>query len=355
MRPWIAAVFCLAGCGARSELALPEVNSGPLKVTSLALGDNHSCALLSDGTAACWGDDDAGELGGVGTALGHTTPIPLQGATGIVQIACGNGMTCVVLGDGTLECWGGEAMPVVIGTGFTMASIGIACSVVPCSNGNQACGVLVDGSVTCDEGPGGLVPVSGLQDAVSIGIGSTLACALRTGGNVSCWGTGPLGDGTSNGSTMPVDVVDLGGHVKQLAVGDVHACALLEDGSVACWGSFTGALGVAPPHNSGLTPAVVGLPPAKRISSYSYQACAVLADGTVSHWGTNYDPDDVGSLTPKAVPGLSSVVDVASGQYHNCALLANGRVECWGLNYDGELGDGTKTTSETPVRVIGLP
>ncbi len=235
-----------------------------------------------------------------------------------------------------------------------MASMGIACPAGPCSNGLQVCGVLVDGSVTCWAGTA-MVPVGGLHDAVAIGIGSTLACALRTGGNVSCWGMGPLGDGTSNGSITPVDVVGLSGPVQQLTVGDEHACALLEGGAVACWGkSGDGALGVAPPHDSGLTPVVVDLPPAKRISSYSFQSCAVLMDGTVRHWGVDFNPG-TGSFTPEVVPGLSSVVDVASGEFHNCALLANGHVECWGENYNGELGDGTKTTSETPVRVIGLP
>src|SRR6202042_778399 len=106
------------------------------------------------------------------------------------------------------------------------------------------------------------------------------------------WGSGPLGDGTSNGSQTPVDVVGLSAPVQQIAVASVHACALLEDGTVACWGSWEGALGVSPvTASSGLTAApVVGLPPAKRISAYSYQTCAVLADGTVQHWGTDYNP-----------------------------------------------------------------
>ena len=154
MRPWIAALLCVAGCGARSELALPEANSGPLEVTSLALGDRHSCALLSDGTAACWGDDDLGELGDTPTAVGHTTAITLQGVTGIAQLASGNEVTCAVLGDGTFECWGNfeGTLPFVIGTGFSMASIGTTCPAAPCSDTGEFCGVLFDGSVTCWDG-----------------------------------------------------------------------------------------------------------------------------------------------------------------------------------------------------------
>jgi hypothetical protein len=48
------------------------------------------------------------------------------------------------------------------------------------------------------------------------------------------------------------------------------------------------------------------------------------------------------------------VVQIASGTGHHCARRADGRVMCWGRNANGQLGDGTRTDSSTPVLVVGL-
>jgi alpha-tubulin suppressor-like RCC1 family protein len=51
--------------------------SGLARVTAIAVGADHACARLSDGTVECWGPNELGQLGD-GTTVDATTPRPVS-------------------------------------------------------------------------------------------------------------------------------------------------------------------------------------------------------------------------------------------------------------------------------------
>ncbi len=62
------------------------------------------------------------------------------------------------------------------------------------------------------------------------------------------------------------------------------------------------------------------------------------------------------SATSAPTSVVASVVSSAdSGDDHSCAVLSDSAVKCWGANSRGQLGDGTHTSSATPVQVVTSP
>ena len=89
-------------------LQLTPVTAGPFPaaIQSVDLGMYHSCAVLTDATAACWGGQSTeGKLGNGGTTS-TATPTLVSGLTGVRQISASYYHTCAVLLDTTVKCWG---------------------------------------------------------------------------------------------------------------------------------------------------------------------------------------------------------------------------------------------------------
>ncbi len=95
-------------------------------------------------------------------------------------------------------------------------------------------------------------------------------------------------------------------------------------------------------------------------SPVSWASYATDANGNLYVWGAdNYLHSVVSAPTAQdlvpvkvAFPsGVSSWVAVAAGYLHSLAIGNNGVIYAWGLNNDGQLGNGTTTNSATLVQV----
>src|ERR1022692_1182784 len=87
-------------------------------------------------------------------------------------------------------------------------------------------------------------------------------------------------------------------------------------------------------------------------------AAAGTSSGSLRAWGLNNvgqlgDGTTTNAAVPVKVelPAGTKVTQVRAGCLHTVALTSKGHVLAWGSNTDGQLGDGTRTDSTTPVRV----
>lgn len=381
------------------------------KVVDLVAGTDHTCARYEDGTLRCWGGAGYGRLGyGSQAHIGDTEspssmPVLALGRP-VEAVALGSEHTCAVVEGGTVRCWGrgldgrlGNLQSVNIGDDETAAAAtDVALSgpaVAVTAGAAHSCALLDDGAVQCwgrggqgrlgygnlntlgdNEAPAsaGVIELGGA--AVAISSGDVHTCALLESGAVRCWGQnvyGQLGYGDTQDigdDESPADAgdVDLGSPALSIATGKFHTCALLDTGAVRCWGYGTfGSLGYGstaligndePPVEAGDI-SLGGK--AVAIAAGGYGTCAVLTSGELSCWGyggwgsLGYgSTENIGDTElPSSVDGhvfSGGVQGIALGMKHACAL-SKSEVVCWGDGSWGRLGYGNVSSIGMSERV----
>ncbi|MFP5363320.1 MAG: RCC1 domain-containing protein [Thermoleophilia bacterium] len=80
---------------------------------AITAGASHTCAVLADGSVRCWGLNDLGQLGygntvsiGDNEAPSAVGPVDLGPGRTAIAISAGGEHTCVVLDNGSARCWG---------------------------------------------------------------------------------------------------------------------------------------------------------------------------------------------------------------------------------------------------------
>ena len=91
----------------------PDFSTIPVSVhltgTAVAItaGLRHACAVLSNGSAQCWGANYNGQLGdGLKTEYQSNTPVQVIGINAPVRLEAGFSHTCALFADGAMRCWG---------------------------------------------------------------------------------------------------------------------------------------------------------------------------------------------------------------------------------------------------------
>lgn len=279
-------------------------------VKEIVAGDDHFCALISDGTVKCWGEG--------------SSPTTVEGLSAVTQISAGGRTTCAV---GTMA-----------GVDDAGATTG-----VHCWGGNEKgeLGLTID-PPTFDADPHPTPTPVALADLtlgaiarVDVGHGSV--CATATSGKIACWGH----DHREQLANRPYDEFALDPYsgpaiakIDPLApartfVGGATAYGLTSNGEVWSWGALSGIDGTASGRVSSISPdskpgRVLGLADVKSLA--------------VSGLVFPPEPPPMPGPTPPAPPPRA----------HACALAGNGEIYCWGRSYTGALCTGLPDPEQTP-------
>ena len=190
------------------------------------------------------------------------------------------------------------------------------------------------------------------------------ALAIDSQGHVWGWGLNALGDLCLSG-LIELKPEELPLSDVTLATGARTHSLFATGGSVyACGSGQYGVLGTGSTTNSATPVPVIGLPntaPVTRLTSSWEGSGALFGNGAYYDWGYNAagqlgNGSTADSEVPVRVPLPGAVRQVFQGgsgpkNGQTVAILANGSVWAWGDNDRGQLGDGTRVSSDVPLRV----
>jgi alpha-tubulin suppressor-like RCC1 family protein len=285
----------------------------------VSMGTDNGCAIkAADNSLWCWGNNGSGQVGQGYVSAIIDTPTQVMAGTQFQAVSNGEIHNCAITTTGALYCWG--------------------------YNNNGECGTTATSNYEATP-----KRVQSPDTFIAVSAGGTHTCAIRTGGNLFCWGenySGQIGNGTQ---TSPVLIpYNHGGNFTAVAAGGSHSCGIT-GGILRCWGyDYYGTLGVAPPVSPYVYPSEQTVPGSgwTQVSAGGSHTCGLKGTAlscfgadTAGQLGNNTSNSNA-NATPYAIPTLQFKAIEVGGDT-TCALTTADTLMCWGANGGGGVGIGT--------------
>ena len=260
----------------------------PFKATSIAAGGVHNCAVGTDASVYCWGENSHGNQGGqCGQDNGILDPVPgpLKIAGTITQganaVQVGDEYSCILASDHSVWCFGcNDLYELGQGSGNSVNSY------KP-------------------------LAVQGLADVDYLVLADETGCVVTRQKTLFCWGSGSTGI-----------------FGKQLS--DIDRASYITNGTGAFSGGTSASLCVTQSDGS--------------FSCFGANDLGQCGNGTSSPQAT-FAPTSSSTY-------LATVSKASLGATHTCAITTDGALWCWGANDHGQLGDGQILGSETQLVTV---
>jgi alpha-tubulin suppressor-like RCC1 family protein len=251
----IWAQFCVAmqgGISCGSTSGLNRIMDGD--VLSLSVGVHQTCAVMRGGRVRCagWATDLDPIKKAAHVQVGTQEAFEVPGMSDALQVSAGDGLVCAVLKDGSTACFGDVRDDVVTDASLPQ-TMSVPGAVDLSAADGHYCVVTAEGKVVCagclyNGAGGGPYFICGsheidltafdLRPAQQIRTSYTHRCVRLADGAVRCWGNNDYGEigYTSWGAASPLHDIEGLANVTDIAVGVHFSCALTTAGEVYCWG-----------------------------------------------------------------------------------------------------------------------
>ncbi|MCH9662298.1 MAG: hypothetical protein K0U66_01390 [Gammaproteobacteria bacterium] len=341
---WGQGVYGQLGLGDDKNRNNPTRVGGSTDWLQVSGGFRFGCSLRTGGDLFCSGRNNLGQIGSDDAGMANLSHIQVDSEKTWAQISAGGTHSCAINAEGQLYCWGEGALG-RLGLGDDTST-----RTIPTQVGSAI-------------------------NWVQVSAGSNHTCAINAEGQLYCWGlgnSGRLGLGTDTSNRNSPAQVGSATNWSQVSAGSTHACAVDTGGQLYCWGSgANGRLGLGPVPINRFIPTQVGSATNwSQVSTFISSAnhsCAINTEGQLYCWGKNDGGqlgigDDLSARnTPQAVttaraaetaPNLASLTLSGSD-----GMLAAGQfIEPFTFtNTGGDVQPAGCTISRTPASRPALP